>query len=149
MLNEAVPLAVLSTPNTAEYCPVALVKLPNAVEPLPLANALSPALNDITPMLSAFHCESETNPALNAAFPGSHIIRVPGPLTGVAEYPGVYAPENKTLLSATCNRACGSLVPMPTFCALAENEPAIIMAKSKFLFMAKVLTKLFAHGTLA
>jgi hypothetical protein len=76
---------------------------------------------------------------------GYHINRIPAPLTG--GLPGIagreFEPVNNTLLSFTCNRAAGAVVPMPTFwdkqCSRIKMD---IVVRKVFLIAKNYLAKM-------
>ena len=124
------PIAVETNPDAIE--------LPIAVELMPLAFELYPDAKENFPTLSLSQLLGHvgqnvgmpnivplsTAPTLKAALSGYHIIRTPAPCTGglALVFSAVVSLANNTALSATCSLATGAVVPMPTFCAVANKE---------------------------
>jgi hypothetical protein len=136
--SEASPEAIVKLPKAVEVLPDAVELLPMAKEATPFAITFAPAAKDKLPMLSLFQCAPSTLPALNAAFCGYHIIREPGPCTGGLKLvvgDTVTGPVNTTLLSATCRRATGDVVPMPTFCEKQLNAAIKAINDNNNLFI--------------
>jgi hypothetical protein len=111
---ELSPEAVVLFPVAIEANPAAVVLLPIAIDLSPDAVVLNPNATEKIPILSLSHCVPVTSPALNAALSGYHIILAPDPLAGGLLGVLLRMPLNNTLLSFTCNMACGLLVLIPT-----------------------------------
>jgi hypothetical protein len=89
------------------------------VEEKPEAIILLPEANENFPILSLSQLTESvllSPPTLKAPFSAYHIILTPAPLIGgfLGLIPKSGGPVNTTLLSATCSRANGVFVPMPT-----------------------------------
>src|SRR5687767_2988182 len=88
-VNAPTPVALEEMPKAVEESPLDTVLLPNAVEARPLAIVLNPPAKLHVPILATSQCVPSVVPALNALFCDNHIIRVPAPLTGKLNEPGL------------------------------------------------------------
>jgi hypothetical protein len=125
ILVDTKPLAVVFDPILVDASPMAVVELPILVEKAPFALLLKPLAKEKKPILSLSQDKLLTCPTLKAAFSGYHIRREPAPETGGpnnVEFGTVARPVNTTPLSATCSRALGVVVPIPTLPVWAEVD---------------------------
>lgn len=98
-------------------------------------------------MLSLSQLPPVVYPTLKATLSAYHIILPPAPDTGGlpgSEMPPEAGAENNTLLSVTCRRALGVVVPIPTFCALAQKILMIVVTTTVLNFFI-----IFFYGDIA
>jgi hypothetical protein len=112
------PLAVVANPRAVLPPPLAVVTSPRAALPSPLAVLPSPTATLPNPTCWSSQLCPSARPARNAALPGYHIMRTPGPLAGIGPWPSVppatTPPSGRmTIVDGTDDGSGRGLPPLP------------------------------------